>query len=66
MLQKTKFALLAIPAFVAATSANAAVDISGILTEISASASSVETIGVAILAVVIAIAAFMWIRRSIK
>lgn len=65
--KKLKLALLAIPAFVAATTAHAqAIDVASLVTEITAQKASVGTIGLAILGVVLAIVCFNWIRRSIK
>lgn len=70
MTQKIKLALLAIPAYVAATGTALAqstgVDVTSLSSEITAQKASVTTIGMAILGVVLAIVCFNWIRRSIK
>lgn len=66
MMKKTRLALVAIPAFVAASAQAAAVDVSGVVADIGDQIGSVSDIGMAILGVVVAIACFMWIRRSIK
>lgn|GEM_PF-3783442 len=66
MTKKTRLALLAIPAFAAASAQAAAVDVSSVVADIGDQVGSVTNIGMAILGVVVAIACFMWIRRSIK
>lgn len=70
MSKKVQLALLAIPAYLAATGTAMAqstgVDVSGLVTEIGAQKASVSSIGLAILGVVLAIVCFAWIRRSIK
>jgi hypothetical protein len=70
MSKKIQLALLAIPAYLAATGTALAqstgVDVTSLASEITAQKTSVTTIGLAILGVVLAIVCFNWIRRSIK
>ncbi|MEF8686320.1 UNVERIFIED_CONTAM: phage coat protein [Comamonas sp. A-3] len=67
-MKKLKTALLAIPAYVMATTAAhaEAVDVTALVADITGQKASVGLIGMAILGVVLAIVCFNWIRRSIK
>ena len=66
MLKKTYLALMAIPAFAMNQAYAAAIDVSSIVSDIGDQKTSVADIGMVILGVVVAIACFTWIRRSIK
>lgn len=66
MLKKTYLALMAIPAFAMSQAQAQGIDVSGIVTDIGNQKASVSDIGMVILGVVVAIACFAWIRRSIK
>lgn len=50
--------------FVAATSAQAAIDVSGVVTEISGTLAPIGLIGAAVLLVIVAIKAFKWVRQA--
>lgn len=59
--------LLAALVMVAAAGAQAAaVDVTGVVTEIGAQVTPIGLIGAAILLVVVAVAAFKWVRRGIS
>ena len=67
MSKKTKLALAAIPAFFFATGAHAAaIDVGDVVTEIGAQVGPIGLIGSAILLVIVAIAAFGWVRRALR
>ena len=53
-------------ALLAAGAANAAVDVSAVTTEIGSNTSSVIAIGGAVLLVLVAAAAFRWVRRALS
>ena len=46
--------------------AHAAIDVAGVVTEIAASTTPIGLIGAAVLLVVVAVAAFKWVRRAIS
>lgn len=48
----------------AASAANAAIDVTAVVTEIGASAAPIGLIGSAVLLIVVAIMAFKWVRRA--
>lgn len=50
----------------AAGAANAAVDVSSLTTEIESNVASVTAIGGAVLLVLVAAAAFRWVRRALS
>lgn len=58
--------VLSIPALMAAGAANAAVDVSSLTTEIESNVASVTAIGGAVLLVLVAAAAFRWVRRALS
>lgn len=67
MSKKIKLALAAIPAVAFATGANAAaIDVGDVVTEIGAQVGPIGLIGSAILLVIVAIAAFGWVRRALR
>ncbi|WP_120970484.1 major capsid protein [Comamonas sp. lk] len=66
MKKSLKAALVAIPAFAMATASHAAIDVTGVVTEITGSKDPVGLIGMAILGVAVTLATFLWIRRAIK
>ena len=57
---------LPVVALMAAGAANAAVDVSAVTTEIGSNTSSVIAIGGAVLLVLVAAAAFRWVRRALS
>ena len=66
MKKSLKLALLGIPAFVTATASHAAIDVTGLVTEITGSKDPVGLIGMAILSIAVTLATYLWIRRAIK
>ena len=50
--------------FAAVTSAHAAIDVSGVVTEISGTLAPIALIGAAVLLVIVAIKAFKWVRQA--
>lgn len=66
MKKSLKLALLGIPAFAMATASHAAVDVTGLVTEITGTKDPVGLIGMAVLGVIVTVATFLWIRRAIK
>ncbi|MDL5037526.1 major capsid protein [Comamonas sp. Y6] len=67
MSKKLKSALLAIPAFAAATGAHAAaVDVTGVVSDIAAQAGPIGLIGSAVLLIIVAVAAFKWVRGALR
>ena len=67
-MQKRSFiAALMLPAVLISSSANAAaIDVTSVLTGITSATAAITTVGTAILAVCVLIAAFTWVRRPIK
>ena len=68
MLKQVKtYALALVPAsFLVAGAANAAaVDVSGVVTDIAAQAAPIAAIGAAVLLVYVGIKAFKWVRRAL-
>lgn len=65
---KPQFVRRSVPALalVAAGAANAAVDVSAVVTEIGGNVASVVAIGGAVLLVLVAAAAFKWVRRALS
>ena len=57
---------LPVVALMAAGAANAAVDVSSLTTEIESNVASVTAIGGAVLLVLVAAAAFRWVRRALS
>ena len=57
---------LPVVALMAAGTANAAVDVSSLTTEIESNVASVTAIGGAVLLVLVAAAAFRWVRRALS
>ena len=51
--------------FAISSPANAAIDVSGVVTEINGTIGPIGTIGAAVLIVIVSIAAFRWVRRAI-
>lgn len=68
MKKAIKTALFAIPAYAFATGnvMAEAIDVAGVVTDIKAQIPSIVSIGSAVLLVIVALAAFVWVRRSIK
>ena len=68
VVKRARSAVVAVPLAVGAFAARAAdaLDVSPLVTDISAQKTNVGTIGMAILGIIVAIACFMWIRRCIK
>lgn len=56
--------LAALAAATAATTANAAIDVSGVTTEISATLVPIGLIGAGVLLVIVGIKAFKWVRGA--
>lgn len=65
---KTQFVRRSMPglALISAGAANAAVDVSAVTTEIGSNVASVVAIGGAVLLVLVAAAAFKWVRRALS
>lgn len=65
---KTQLVRRAVPALVLVTAgaANAAVDVTAVTTEINSNVASVVAIGGAVLLVLVAAAAFRWVRRALS
>lgn len=65
---KTQFVRRSMPALalISAGAANAAVDVSAVTTEIGGNVASVVAIGGAVLLVLVAAAAFKWVRRALS
>lgn len=65
---KTQFARRSLPvlALAGAGAANAAVDVAAVTTEIQGNVASVVAIGGAVLLVLVAAAAFRWVRRALS
>ena len=57
---------LPVVALMAAGAANAAVDVAAVTTEIQGNVASVVAIGGAVLLVLVAAAAFRWVRRALS
>ena len=67
MSKKIKLALAAIPAFAFATASHAAaIDVGAVVAEVEAQTGPIGLIGSAILLVIVAIAAFGWVRRALR
>ncbi len=68
MKQAIKAAVVAIPvyALAAGNAMAAAIDVSGVVTDIEAQIPSIVSIGGAVLLVIVALVAFSWVRRSIR
>lgn len=56
--------LVVVGALAAAGAANAAIDVTAVVTEIGASAAPIGLIGSAVLLIVVALKAFHWVRRA--
>lgn len=56
--------LLAVPAVLLATQAQAAIDVTAVVSEIQATLAPVGLIGSAVLILMVAIAAYKWVRRA--
>lgn len=65
---KNQFVRRSLPALalVTAGAANAAVDVTAVTSEISSNVASVVAIGSAVLLVLVAAAAFKWVRRALS
>ncbi|MES2581345.1 MAG: major capsid protein [Pseudomonadota bacterium] len=50
----------------AATASHAAIDVTGVVTEIAAAATPVGLIGSAVLLIVVAVKAFKWVRSALS
>lgn len=67
MSKKVKLALAGVPAFMAATGAHAAgVDVTEVVTKIGEQAGPIGLIGGAVLLIVVAVAAFKWVRGALR
>lgn len=67
MSEKLKLALAAVPALAVATGANAAaVDVTSVVSDIAAQAAPIGLIGSAVLLIVVAVAAFKWVRGALR
>lgn len=65
--QTRRFATAAaVGALALANNAHAAIDVTAVVTEIGAAVTPIGLIGAAVLLVVVAIAAFKWVRRAIS
>lgn len=66
--QTRKLAAVASAAALAimAPAAHAAIDVTGVVTEIGDTVEPISLIGAAVLLVVVAVAAFKWVRRAIS
>lgn len=64
---KTRFALVPVLGLLGAAGANAAaVDVASVVTDIGAQAAPVGLIGAAVLILMVAIKAFMWVRKALS
>lgn len=61
-----KLALVTALAVTAATSQAAAIDVSGVVTDIAAQAAPIALIGGAVLVIHVAVKAFKWVRSSLS
>lgn len=59
-------AAAAVGALALANSAHAAIDVTPVVTEITGTIAPIGLIGAAVLTVVVAVAAFKWVRRAIS
>lgn len=65
--QTRRFATAAaVGALALASNAHAAIDVSGVVSEINDTIAPIGLIGAAVLLVVVAVAAFKWVRRAIS
>lgn len=65
--QTRRFATVAAATALAlASNAHAAIDVTGVVTEINDTVAPIGLIGAAVLLVVVAVAAFKWVRRAIS
>lgn len=59
-------AAAAVGALALANNAHAAIDVTGVVSEINDTVAPIGLIGAAVLLVVVAVAAFKWVRRAIS
>jgi hypothetical protein len=65
--QTRRFAIAAaVGALALANNAHAAIDVTGVVSEINDTIAPIGLIGAAVLLVVVAVAAFKWVRRAIS
>lgn len=67
MKKATRFALAAVPAYLMATSAQAAaVDVTSVVSDIGDQATPIGLIGAAVLLIYVGVKAFQWVRKALS